>query len=832
MEGVVAITDRLMASVGAETVFRDMGFETSAISASGMILCAFHDDGRNPSCSIDLEAGLFHCFGCGKEGDLVSGWGLAKGIPYGPPLFKAIEERFLNNGHSLPSVAPAPRLPAVVTDPAALDARLASVLASSEAVTVSPDICALYEVRKYKSTKATGLLYAVRDPATGLLCDIKRRQLAPLPDPRFKSLSATPFCTLCSEPHPRSHPLFKDHASHLLRAHAGLFGYKALLAYPDHRPLLCAGEKDALRGATVLLKHGVLPIAWSAGEASDPEGLAPLLKNRPTDILYDADEAGVREAPLRAAYLSALGVVASVFPWSSVPPPVLAQGQKDLFDWLKAGGSPEDLARAITKPPTAPAPTPGPVAPSPEPDPIDSDIDLDDPLGTASHFVLDRFHAMNSPTLVRWQGRYWSWRGSHYSRYEDEGIRTEIYRFLRDNGENGTDKKVNKIADALRSVTYHSGESHAPAWLQRTDDTPPDRLIGFKNCLFDTLTNRIYPHSPVYFNHAALPFDYDPKAPTPINWLAFLDSLWRDDPDTIMLLQEMLGYLIGPDTHFQKFFYLYGPSGSGKGTIGRVLRHIIGPENCGAQQLSAFEQHFGMQSLIGKSVCILDDVRWSPKADNQKITQAILSISGEGALTLGRKNIDDWTGFLGTRLVFISNELIKLPDVASALSRRNIPIHFRKTFVGNEDTGLTARLYKEATGIINWALEGRARLMERGSFVMRGSSAELHSRFEAATNSLRRFQSECCEFVAGEGDLLTTFYGVYQKWCIENGVEHPVTQQDFENKMLDSSPFIGVTWDRATRKRTFSGVRLVGGALTLLYGGASSGGGNPSYTRD
>ena len=34
------------------------------------VLCPWHDEGDTPSCVIDLVAGRFNCFGCGKRGTL------------------------------------------------------------------------------------------------------------------------------------------------------------------------------------------------------------------------------------------------------------------------------------------------------------------------------------------------------------------------------------------------------------------------------------------------------------------------------------------------------------------------------------------------------------------------------------------------------------------------------------------------------------------------------------------------------------------------------------------------------------------------------------------
>ncbi len=36
----------------------------------GLVVCIFHRD-RRPSLSVDLDAGLFHCFGCGIEGGVI-----------------------------------------------------------------------------------------------------------------------------------------------------------------------------------------------------------------------------------------------------------------------------------------------------------------------------------------------------------------------------------------------------------------------------------------------------------------------------------------------------------------------------------------------------------------------------------------------------------------------------------------------------------------------------------------------------------------------------------------------------------------------------------------
>jgi hypothetical protein len=63
-----------VAELKARTDFKGLltwlGFEVKKNGRGWKILCPFHND-TDPSCSVNLEKGLFHCFGCGVEGDKV-----------------------------------------------------------------------------------------------------------------------------------------------------------------------------------------------------------------------------------------------------------------------------------------------------------------------------------------------------------------------------------------------------------------------------------------------------------------------------------------------------------------------------------------------------------------------------------------------------------------------------------------------------------------------------------------------------------------------------------------------------------------------------------------
>ena len=135
--------------------------------------------------------------------------------------------------------------------------------------------------------------------------------------------------------------------------------------------------------------------------------------------------------------------------------------------------------------------------------------------------------------------------------------------------------------------------------------------------------------TPAFFSTYALDYDFDADAPSPIEWLRFLGSLWPNDPESIDTLQEFFGYCLTGDTRQQKLLLLIGLKRAGKDTIVRILRAMIGPDNVAGPTLSSLATNFGLWPLIGKPVAIISDARLSNRSDIAVIVERILTITGE-----------------------------------------------------------------------------------------------------------------------------------------------------------------------------------------------------------
>ncbi len=417
-------------------------------------------------------------------------------------------------------------------------------------------------------------------------------------------------------------------------------------------------------------------------------------------------------------------------------------------------------------------------------------LDVRDPLHSSREFIRTRYTRGGERTLHHQAGAFFTWSGTCYPQADDAAIRAELYGFLetalRRDAKTGrevpfqpTTHRVNNVLDALRAVANVPNTVHPPAWLKYTPDLPPDEILACANGLLHLPTRQLLPPSPIFFSHNAVDFTYDPHATAPEGWLRFLDDLWTHDREAKATLQELFGYFLTGDTRQQKIALIVGPKRSGKGTIGRVLRAMLGHENVSGPTLASLAQNFGLAPLIGKQLAIISDARLGGRADQHAIAERLLSISGEDALTIDRKFRDPWTGNLSCRFLILTNELPRIADASGALASRFVVLTLIKSFYDREDHGLYDRLVQDLPAILNWSIEGWQRLQERGYFVQPASSAELMEDLEDLSSPTGAFIRRRCVVESSAEVACNVLYAYWTGWCDSEGRTHPGTAQTF-----------------------------------------------------
>lgn len=386
-------------------------------------------------------------------------------------------------------------------------------------------------------------------------------------------------------------------------------------------------------------------------------------------------------------------------------------------------------------------------------------------------------------TRWHWRGGWWVWTGTHWAEEPDGVFQNWLYERLEHetwlkpvqrNGQvefdptpwNPTRRTTAEVERAVQAVRWLSDQVEAGAvWRDagwREEAAPP---VPCRNGAVDPWTLTLTPHTPGRLNVAAVPFDYDPDAVCP-RWTAFLDEVFPGDPASVALLQEWFGYVISGRTGLQKLMFLVGATRSGKSTTTRVLSRLLGDGQTAAPTLSSFGSNFGLSSLIGKALAVVDDARYSNRLDLQVVIERLLSITGGGRIDIDRKNRSVWTGRLPTRIVIASNELPWFRDSSGAIVGRMLVLHFKESFLNREDPRLEAALEKELPGILNWALAGLKRLAKRGRFTQAASGEASLEELRDHASPVQAFVRDRCELVEGE---LTSVEELFAAWMFWKG---------------------------------------------------------------
>jgi putative DNA primase/helicase len=450
-----------------------------------------------------------------------------------------------------------------------------------------------------------------------------------------------------------------------------------------------------------------------------------------------------------------------------------------------------------------------------------------DPMGVARVIIQD--HEIDGELVLRhWRGGWMQWQSTHWAEAEDKAIKAWTYERLEQasywdekpripelRSWNPNRHKVGDVLEALAAVA-HTGEGiDTPSWLVPVRSGPHDQsnyrateIVACANGLLHVGTRKLLELSPLYFNRVAVPFEYEVATPEPARWLSFLAELWPDDPESIAALQEFFGYLLSGRTDLHKIMLLIGPTRSGKGTIARVLSALLGKGNVAGPTLASLGTNFGLSPLLGKPLAVVSDARLADGNAHQ-VVERLLSISGEDLLTVDRKYREPWSGKLPSRFLILSNELPRFGDASGAIANRFVVLAMHKSFLGQENTRLTAELTAELTGILSWSLDGLDRLTRQGKFTEPQSSVDSILALQDLVSPVAAYVRDRCEVGIGHEVTVADLFASWRSWCEDNG-HKPRSVQTFGRDLRAVIPHLRIQRprDEQSRERRYVGVKL------------------------
>jgi putative DNA primase/helicase len=335
----------------------------------------------------------------------------------------------------------------------------------------------------------------------------------------------------------------------------------------------------------------------------------------------------------------------------------------------------------------------------------------------------------------------------------------------------------------------------------KLDDVPdPDRrLLALQNGMFNALTTELTAPTPHLFVTNYLPYPYDPTA-TCHEWDRFLASVWPCDAESVALLQEWFGYLVSGSTGHHKALLMVGPPRSGKGTILRVAESLIGQGNTGALKMSNLTSWFGPQTVIGKSLAIIGDLRIDGRLP-AAASESLLSITGEDLMNVQRKGmgLEPVDTRMRCRIMAATNYPPIFRDPGGALPTRFLYLVFTETFLGREDTALTEKLTHELSSVLNWAITGWQRL-ERDGWTVPASSRDIAEGAAVDASPVGQFLEQCC---VQEGWIpVTHLYSRWSAWAKLHGFP-PGSTSTFGSELKGYWPHVVRKQHRVNNGRTY-----------------------------
>ena len=267
-----------------------------------------------------------------------------------------------------------------------------------------------------------------------------------------------------------------------------------------------------------------------------------------------------------------------------------------------------------------------------------------------------------------------------------------------------------------------------------------------------------------------LPVAYNPDAPTPTRWLAFLDGLLY--PEDIPTLQEYIGYCLIPSNKGQRMMVIKGSGGEGKSQIGVVLSRLFGCNMKDGSIGKISENRFARADLEHTLLCVDDDMRMEALRQTNYVKSIV---TAQGQMDLERKGKQSYQGWMYARLLAFSNgDLQALYDRSDGFYRRQLILTTReKPLSRADDPDIAEKMAAEVEGILLWAFEGLQRLVKNGFQFTESDRAKRNREL------VKRDNNNVFDFLESEGyirlkaDACTSskeLYEVYKMWCEENSL--------------------------------------------------------------
>lgn len=362
----------------------------------------------------------------------------------------------------------------------------------------------------------------------------------------------------------------------------------------------------------------------------------------------------------------------------------------------------------------------------------------------------------------------WQWMGTHWVFVEDHEAARFAFSWMLSN--------VSKTGVVPTPFLTKQAVQTAVLYLSKLPKVGEDAPLPLQNGHLTIVNGKatLGPSDRAAGLRHLIKCDYNDQASSPVLFKTFLDRV-LPDPDVQQRVQEYVGYTLLPDARFQVAMWWIGSGANGKGVLANIVQALHG--KVAAVQLDNLSG-FALSGMIGASLIYCDE---APKRaiDEQSMKSLI---AGESVL-VDRKHKDPLTIRVTGKWLILANHVPALTDQSHGFWRRMDIVPFKVTIPESERIPMLAEkiINSELPGVLNWALEGLMRLLDRGHFSLsvppEMATAKLKGQLE--TDSVAAWIHDMSIVFEGEPKTGKNYaYSAYSTWCRENGM-HPLAATRF-----------------------------------------------------
>jgi P4 family phage/plasmid primase-like protien len=319
-----------------------------------------------------------------------------------------------------------------------------------------------------------------------------------------------------------------------------------------------------------------------------------------------------------------------------------------------------------------------------------------------------------------------------------------------------------------------AGAEAEPELVVTTEDLDSDpNLLVVRNGTLDLSTGELRESRREELCTRLAEVTHDPTA-TYQRWLGHVELLCNGDPVLMAYIRRAVGYTLTGDVGARSFFFMEGSGSNGKNAFIEPVMQLMGSyaqTATTALLTGGDEQHPTiMADLLGARLVFIDETRQG-KALN---VERVKALTGSKRVKARRMKKDFFEFDAQFKLWIAGNGQPTVRDPSDGVwNRMHRILCHGKIQPGQAIDRFGDLLYlEEASGILNWALQGLLDWRQLGSLGVPASIRDDVKTYRDEEDFTGQFIEDTFTRTGDPNDFIdnTELYAAYERWCEQHGV--------------------------------------------------------------